>query len=93
MNETDDKWSAAFKALKESSAGGIKAAKDRGSLPSAGTGRSYFVTEEQAEVVDQAIQLLRLYHDDPKMPEGRCLELACAYFMSGFAAEVREEQG
>lgn len=47
----------------------------------AGT-RGILVTTEQGEVIDRAVERLRVQESDPSMSVGRALELLCAEFLS-----------
>lgn len=49
-------------------------------LPDAG--KSIKVTKEQRELIDQAILKLRSEENDPKLSEGRCVELITAEYLS-----------
>lgn len=49
------------------------------------------VTQEQWEVIDQAITFVKMQTGDLKMSAGRCLELLCADWLSGAPIEEKSE--
>jgi len=51
-------------------------------------GKPIKLTYDQRELIDQAVNLIRMQEQDYKMSEGRCLELLSADFISGAMIEV-----
>lgn len=49
------------------------------------------VTDEQREIIDQAINITRLQEEDYRMSEGRVIELICADYLTGMA-QIHEQQ-
>jgi hypothetical protein len=49
------------------------------------------VTDEQREIIDQAVNITRLQEEDYRMSEGRAIELICADYISGMA-KIHERQ-
>lgn len=68
--------------LMKDSRASIEKARSRGELPR-GKGRAVWLTEEQFETVQAAINAVRAIEDDNKISEGRAIELACLDFLSG----------
>lgn len=50
------------------------------------------VTAEQWEVIDQAINIVKLQTEDLKMTAGRALELMCADWLAGMTHEYAEKK-
>ena len=50
------------------------------------------VTEEQWEIIDQAITIIKMQTGDIKMSAGRALELMCADWLSGMPSNYTEKE-
>ncbi len=50
------------------------------------------LTSDQREVVERAIAAVRREQDDPKMPEGRAVELICADYLSGAVDKALDDE-